>query len=63
MICINGHWETINNLRDVARIIREYYDRNLADEMDELITMQEDEIWALKQELENAYTDDDWWGD
>lgn len=60
MMYIEGHWETINSLRDIARIIREYYNRELADEMDELIDMQEDEIRELRLELYNApmYDDD-----
>lgn len=37
MILIEGHWETVNTLNDVSRIIREYYNRELADEMDSLI--------------------------
>lgn len=34
---IEGHWETVDSLRDISRIIREYYNRELADEMDALI--------------------------
>lgn len=37
MMYIEGHWETVTSLEDVARIIREYYNRELADEMDKLI--------------------------
>lgn len=53
MMNIEGHWETINNLRDVSRVIREYYNRELADEMDNLIEIQENEILELKNELYN----------
>jgi hypothetical protein len=63
MIYINGHWETINSLQDVSRIVREYFSDILADELDDLIEAQENEIAALKQELDGAYADDDWWGD
>lgn len=65
MIRINGHWETVTSLQDVARIIREYYNRELADEMDKLIDMQEDEIRDLQLELYNApmYADEEWCGD
>ena len=37
MIYIEGHWETVNTLQDVARVIREYYNRDLADALEELI--------------------------
>lgn len=67
MMYIEGHWETVDCLRDVSRIIREYYNRELADEMDNLIGIQEDEICELRQELYSApmYGDDadDWCDD
>lgn len=67
MIRIEGHWETVASLQDVARIIREYYNHELADEMDKLIEIQEDEIRDLQLELYNApmYDDDadDWCDD
>lgn len=66
MIRINGHWETVASLRDISKIIREYYNSELADEMDNLIEMQEDEIHELRNELYNTpiYDDfDDWDGD
>lgn len=34
MIHINGHWENVNTLEDIARVIREYYNPELADEME-----------------------------
>lgn len=37
MIRIEGHWETINTLEDVARVVREYYNSELADALEELI--------------------------
>lgn len=37
MILIDGHWERVNTLQDISRIIREYYNSELADEMDGLI--------------------------
>ena len=40
MMYIEKHWETINNLRDISRIIREYYNCYLADELDKFIEMQ-----------------------
>ena len=65
MLRINGHWEIVSSLQDVAKIIREYYNRELADEMDKLIEIQEDEIRHLTLELLNApiYDDDDLYDD
>lgn len=34
---IEGNWENVNDLYDIARIIREYYNEELADRMYELI--------------------------
>ena len=51
MMYIEKHWETIDDLRDISRVIREYYNRDLADEMDKLIDIQEDEIETLKDEV------------
>jgi hypothetical protein len=34
---IEGHWETINDLNEAARIVREYYNDELADKIEELI--------------------------
>lgn len=53
MIRIEGHWETLDTLEDVSRVIREYYNRELADEMDELIEIQEEYIVDLKNEIMN----------
>lgn len=50
---IEGHWETVNDLRDISRIIREYYNRELADELDKLIEEQEAYIDDLKNEIIN----------
>ena len=49
MMYIEKHWETVDNLRDVSRIIREYYNRELADELDKFIKEQEEEIEELNQ--------------
>ena len=43
MILVNDHWEQIHDLRDVSKIIRENYNRDLADELDELIPEHTDE--------------------
>jgi len=67
MIRIEGHWEAVASLRDISKIIREYYNRELADEMDKLIEIQENEIRDLQLELYNApmydNDDDDWYDD
>ena len=53
MMCIEGHWETVESLEDVASIIREYYNRELADALDMLIDEQEGYIDDLKNEIIN----------
>jgi hypothetical protein len=50
---IEGHWETVTSLEDVARVIREYYNRELADELDKLIDEQEEYINDLKNDIIN----------
>ena len=37
MILVNDNWEQIYDLQDVSTLIREYYNRDLADELDKLI--------------------------
>ena len=37
MMHIEGHWETVDTLSDISRIVREYYNYELADVLDELI--------------------------
>ena len=37
MILVNDNWEQIYDLQDVSTLIREYYNRDLADELDILI--------------------------
>ena len=53
MLYIEGHWETVESLEDVASIIREYYNRELADEMDKFIVEQEEFINDLENEIIN----------
>ena len=53
MMYIEGHWETVTSLEDVARVIREYYNRELADELDKLIEEQEEYINDLKNDIIN----------
>lgn len=56
MIKVEGHWKSINDFQDVSRIIREYYNPDLADELDGLINeievSSDDDIKRL-EELEN----------
>lgn len=56
MLHIEGRWETVGNLRDVSRIIRECYNSELADEMDSLIDEEEAQEKYEKQvrELEDV---------
>jgi hypothetical protein len=60
MTHIEGHWETVESLEDVSRIIREYYNRELADKMDELV---DELIGSFKDRIEyledQIYTYDD----
>ena len=55
MILINGNWEIVRNLQDVSKIVREYYNDELADELDNLIPddeyIDENEIDTLKYEI------------
>ena len=52
MILVNDNWEQIYDLQDVSKIIREYYNRDLADEFDKLIPEHTDEEYeGLKEEL------------
>jgi hypothetical protein len=53
MLYIEKHWETVDTLQDISRIIREYYNRELADELDNLIEEQEAYIDDLKNEIIN----------
>jgi hypothetical protein len=65
VIYIQGHWETVDSLRDIERIIKEYYNEELADEMHKLIEAQDAEIRNLQLELYNTpiYDDADDWCD
>lgn len=54
MILIRENWEQIRNLQDVSNIIREYYNSDLADEMDNLIPEHsDDEYEDLTFDLNN----------
>jgi hypothetical protein len=53
MLYIEGHWETVESLEDVANVIREYYNRELADALDIFIVEQEEYINELKDDIVN----------
>lgn len=67
MMHIEGHWETVNNLEDVARVVREYYNEELADKMIELIDQLVDaftnKIENLEEQIYPYNDDDDWYDD
>lgn len=50
---INGHWETIDNLEDVAKVVREYYNPELADKMYELIEAVNCKIEDLEYKIDD----------
>ena len=43
MILINNTWIQVCDLQDVSDVIREYYNRDLADKMDKLIPIHSDD--------------------
>lgn len=55
MMYINGHWENVDTLQDIARVIREYYNHELANEMEEqvqeIIDHLNNEIDQLHEEI------------
>lgn len=52
MVLINDNWEEVRDLEDVSKIIREYFNEDLADEMDKLISEHTDEeYYELKYQL------------
>ena len=54
MIYINNHWEQVNNLQDVIRIVGEYYNDELAKIMEGLIPEHtDDEYYDLEFEISN----------
>lgn len=53
LIYINNTWLPVENINDVSTIIREYYNIELADQMDELFPVHTDEeYYELESELE-----------
>ena len=63
MLRINEHWEEVNTLEDVSKIIREYYNPELADKMDCLLEQMFDAFTNKIEELTeqvNPFVYDDW---
>lgn len=53
MVLINDNWEEVKDLEDVSKIIREYFNEDLAYEMDKMIPEHTDEeYWDLEWQLE-----------
>ena len=53
MVLINDNWEEVRDLDDVSKIIREYFNEDLADEMDKMIPEHTDEEYQdLEWQLE-----------
>ena len=60
MILINGNWEQVEDLQDVSKVIREYYNYELADKLDCLILTSEysdEKYHELECELDDAYSE------
>lgn len=60
MILINNNWEQIDDLHNVSKIIREYYNRELADKLDTLIPKHTDAqykslIWELREKEDEIF--------
>lgn len=54
MVLINDNWEEVRDLEDVSKIIREYFNEDLAYEMDKMIPEHTDEeYWDLEWQLED----------
>lgn len=64
MMYIEGHWESVDTLDDIIKVIREYYNPELADELESQIESMVDafnnkiedleyNIWSLEDELED----------
>ena len=54
LVYINDTWMPVENINDVSTIIREYYNTELADQMDQLIPEHTDEKY---DELTNDIED------
>lgn len=63
MMYIEGHWETVDTLQDIVRVIREYYNPELADVADELIDGLIDSFNERIEEITLYEDDEDWYDD
>lgn len=53
MMNIEGHWETVDTLQDVVSVVREYYNSELADKIEEIMgDFDEQEYINRIEELE-----------
>ena len=52
MICINGHFEAVDDIHDISRIIEKYYNVDLAYELEKLIG-NVDRLEYLEEEIAN----------
>lgn len=43
MILVNDNWEEVRDLQDVSKIVKEYFNTDLADELDKLIPEHTDD--------------------
>jgi len=54
MILVENNWEEVNDLQDAASLVRNYYNSDLADEIEYLIPVHSDEEY---QELSDKVCD------
>ena len=54
---MNGNWEQIYDLQDVSTLIREYYNRDLADELDKLIDETNQDFQCELREKEDKISE------
>lgn len=59
MMRINNHWEKVDTWQDVIRVVREYYNEDLADRAEELIYDLIDSFKERIDELSSWDCDDD----
>ena len=52
MILINEQWCEVKDLEDIATIIKEQFNYDLSDEMDELIKIKDEQIRELEDDAE-----------
>lgn len=58
MILINGDWESVEDLWDISKIIRQKFNSDLADELDKLVpNYTDEEYYGLQCELKEKYSE------